>query len=440
MLTVLVDAREPWFSYIWEEFARIAGLETPWRIVARHESEVLDASQSPILEYGRSQQVPGSLFIPALPVFTTDDYHWLDGSLPIFRETLAGDGNYDLFYNAFVNLSRLEEWHAAASGKQINSYAGRHPRRTRRTWLVPVVNLLFRRLDAKMRQMWPQVVFADGKPPLFEFSHDIDYLSKTLQLRLKQSAFKCWNALHSLLRGDISTSLSGFAGAAVFALVPSDYWCFDYWEELERRFETRSVYYVYAAPKGNPCNLLIDPSYRLADEPKLTAKLRELLDSGFEVGLHGSYPSALDAACLELEKQNLEKHLGCKVEKVRQHWLRYDENTTPYAHERLGLDDSTLGWNDLPGFRSGCASRYRPYDHLKQRPMEIFETPMVVMDSQFFDYASGREAEVKQQVMALLDSLLGLDSVHVSINWHQRTCHTDYGWQRVYEEILGRVA
>ena len=53
-----------------------------------------------------------------------------------------GEYNYDIFWNAFVFLSRLEEYWKEKNKKQIKSYVKNHPRKEKATFDVPVVNNL----------------------------------------------------------------------------------------------------------------------------------------------------------------------------------------------------------------------------------------------------------------------------------------------------------
>lgn len=438
-LLVITDKPSAWFEYIWQEFVRISGAEFTWQIVAVSPDDETVSVGQPTVEYATIQRNRSSYHVPACEQSLSESYVWWNECIPVLSSSLSDQGQCDLFFNAFVRLSRLEEWNAHEHGKRIESYASRHPRKTG-MWQLPIVNLIFEHIAKRLSDSWPHLKFASFKPPVFELSHDLDYLYKTPQLRCKQTLFGLWNSLKCLKGGDVSAAGTRIWNSIRFATLSSDYWCFDYWEALERSFQMRSVYYVYAQAPGTHGTWLIDPTYRLNDEAKLVEKLQYLKDEGFEVGLHGSYNSAIDGDLLLREKETLENLTGITVEKTRQHWLRYDEGITPYIHEKYFRYDSTLGWNDIPGFRSGCASRFRPYDHRNQRPFEYFETPMVVMDSQLFDYSPGAEHDCLADVLTMLKGLDGLNSVHVAINWHQRTCHPDYNWHFAYEKVLKDVA
>jgi hypothetical protein len=180
----------------------------------------------------------------------------------------------------------------------------------------------------------------------------------------------------------------------------------------------------------------LDPSYDVRSNQKLVVILKSLLDDDFEIGLHGSYESAVNLQLLEKEKCLLENTLEVQVGKVRQHWLRYRESVTPFLHNQLFQYDSTVGWNDSIGFRSGCASRYRPYNHREQKPFDYQVTPQVIMDSTLFDYGAGRKNLLIAEAMQLLEDVKSLGNTCITISWHQRSCSRDYRWHKTYEQIL----
>ena len=109
--------------------------------------------------------------------------------------------------------------------------------------------------------------------------------------------------------------------------------------------------------------------------------------------MHASIESASDESILVKEKENLEKYLCCKVSRIRQHWLKYHEDITLNVQEKYFKYDSTIGWNDRIGFRSGCASCYRLYDHVNQKASKLYEIPQIIMDSNIFEYSNCERKE-----------------------------------------------
>lgn len=431
MLYLLADLEDTsWLEYIVQEFVRIQGAAFSIKVLGKRR---IVPKNSYVVRYSQR---------PSLKTFPNKSFVLPNGSLRTFSDTIsilpgteAGNGfslPYDPFWNSFVFLSRLEEYQAFGQGNLNMSYASRHPRMSMKSFSIPIVNYIFDDLERTLKHMFPDLEWEAKQTPVVEFSHDVDYLFKTPQLRFKQTAMNCYN----MLRGK-----TGVMATARFLFSNPSYWQFDYWRDLEESYDIRSVFYVYACSRTkSPRTWLLDPSYRVDVDAILQSVLGSLLEQGFEVGLHGSYDSAVDNTLLAEEKDVLETSLGCEVKKTRQHWLRYDENLTPTLHERLFSYDSTLGWNDCMGFRSGCASRYRPWSHVERRSLNYFVTPQVLMDSNIYDYGAGNVLELEEQALKMVRDLRSVKNAFVSVSWHQRVSSSDYNWHPLYERLLEAVA
>jgi uncharacterized protein DUF7033 len=436
MLSIASNLKDKrWLQYILEEFRRINIAEFKIQVCT---IEQVNGSNGKVIYYNKN--CINKLTIPNRSYANIqENVLWLSKVIFIIKDTRVneweGECNYDIFWNAFVFLSRLEEYQKEKNEKQIKSYAKNHPRKEKTTFDVPVVNNLFNELELIIKRNFPELPFGSKQKPVIELSHDVDYIKKTFQLKLKQTAFNSYNALKALKNPSIfihkaQTTLS-------FLFSKPSYWCFDYWEALEKKYLKRSVFYIYVqTKKKNLKSWLIDPSYDIRTNKKLQLKLKQLIVEGFEIGLHGSYYSATDEKRLVNEKAILEDILEKRVTKIRQHWLRYDESITPVLHNKYFKYDSTLGWNDRTGFRSGCASRYRPFNHEKQEPYEYMVTPQVIMDSAIFDYGAERIKLQTKKALLMIKNIQSLKTPHISISWHQRVCNDDYRWHKLYEKIL----
>ena len=442
MIFFIADSIEPWLVYIWKQFVQINVLKSDYEFFTyqTYTRTTNKENCDLLIEYSKKQKYPESLFIPQKQSFQTDDYVWVRKDLPIFSSTLDRKSrDYDIFFNSFVHLSRLEEWNAAVTGKPVRSYSFKHSRKDKRIWKIPIVNLLFNDLEKKINKKCPEIVFGKKERPIIEFSHDVDYLHKTIQLRIKQCFLYFYNFARFFLKHENEKSLSIFKKGIDFAINNSDYWCFDQWIELDNKLGVKSVYYIYAKlpfnKKLSPTKWLLDPSYDIIKNKRLINKCKELISNGNEIGLHGSFFSAIHESFFLEEKYTLEKILNCTVRKSRQHWLNYIEAATPFILDKAGINmDLSLGFNDISGFRSGVASIYNPYDHLNQKPFLFYEMPLVIMDSQIHDYSENTEANPYDWLFKTIDFV---KKFAISVNWHQRVISSDYQWAQSYE-MLGK--
>jgi len=278
-----------------------------------------------------------------------------------------------------------------------------------------------------------------GAPPKPEIvmTHDVDAVVKTIPLRVKQSAFHTFNALRSLRRGRIQDAQRKGTAALRFFLRSGNLWNFDAMKDLEERFGIRSQFNFYGGRTGwmrRPRRVLIDPGYDVNDA-KLRAEIRRLHDGGWTIGLHQSFDAWRDEGIMSEERLTLERAAGTRVVSCRQHWLRFSFESTWLAQSRAGFVlDSTLGFNDRPGFRNGAALRIRP---LMNAPS--FEAlPMVLMDSHLYDYHEMTNDERGGEIRKWVDEIRAVQGT-ATVLWHQQVIGDEYGWNDGFVQLLQSV-
>lgn len=326
----------------------------------------------------------------------------------------------------------------------IHSYSFRLPGWDRRLWERAWVNriaLFLRRRAARRAEQEECEVFGPLPEPEILLTHDVDAVRKTPAIRLKQSAFHCFNALRSLRPGTFKNVRKKVTQGMRFLLQQENYWCFDRITTLEERYGVRSCFNFYGGKGGwaRPLQqILFDPAYSVL-QPRLHQQLKTLSQDGWKIGLHQSFSSWNDADIMRREKLYLEQALEQPVTICRQHWLRFSWQQTWQVQQRTGLEtDMTLGFNDRSGFRNGAALQFHPWDASAECPMTLSALPMVLMDSHLYDYADLSENERQRE----MDYWLGeIKAVHgeASIIWHQRVMSADYGWGTGYEYLLSKV-
>jgi hypothetical protein len=173
--------------------------------------------------------------------------------------------------------------------------------------------------------------------------------------------------------------------------------------------------------------------------PKLAA---ELLESGSEVGLHGSYLAAEDMGKLAAEKTSLEALAG-EVAGHRYHYLRIDPQRNLVPLGGLGFRyDTTLGFSDALGFRAGIAHPFHPWDFEREEPAGIVEVPLAAMDATLAEarYQGLSAQQAKPQLVAMLD-WAAEHGGGFSILWHpdRFDAPSARGWDRLYFELLDAV-
>jgi hypothetical protein len=112
--------------------------------------------------------------------------------------------------------------------------------------------------------------------------------------------------------------------------------------------------------------------------------VRQMIDSGSEIGLHASIGSRRNLEILLADKQRIEQSFGVPVRGVRHHYWSIDW-AAPYKtyrlHENAGFRyDLSIAWQDSAGFRAGTSLPFRPYDPGRGRPLDLYVIPTTVLD------------------------------------------------------------
>ena len=331
-----------------------------------------------------------------------------------------------------------ERAHEEAHGP-IHSYAYRlgavDPRAFERAW-VNRIGLFLRRWAAREAGRAEDDLLGPRPRARLQLTHDVDALSKTFAIRFKQSAFRGFRALRLSLRGDLRRARNVAASAADFAFGAGAY---DRMNDVARAAEAAGrlgLFFVHARrDRRGPVDALLDPGYSLKS-PGLTERLRDLRVRGHEIGAHPSYSSWNDRFRLAEERSSLERAVAGDVRACRQHWMRFSWSETWAAQEQAGFSlDSTLGFNDRPGFRVSAALRHRPWNQLTARPHTLEVLPLIVMDSHLYDYAELDPQARGKRLRHFIDEVRAVGG-EAAILWHPHTLSKDYGWQKGFEEML----
>ncbi|MBV8479885.1 MAG: hypothetical protein JOY72_06220, partial [Actinobacteria bacterium] len=242
-------------------------------------------------------------------------------------------------------------------------------------WLVE------RRRDLGADPPWP-----DGRPFAMCLSHDVDLIAETVTPAQALRSMRL-----SLLGGRSAVRLARPVVRAARALrgglsLAPNADALERCVELERESGVTASYFftVYPGDDGHryDCTYEFGDSCTFAGSRVTVADVARTLDrDGFDVGLHGSYTSALAPGRLRAEKDALERATGLTVTTTRQHFLHWEIGTTPRLQAEAGVSaDSTLGFNRNLGFRAGVSLPFRWFDTTRDAAIDLVQAPMVVGD------------------------------------------------------------
>jgi hypothetical protein len=237
-----------------------------------------------------------------------------------------------------------------------------------------------------------------------------------------------------------SSCMKNWAAAASLPLV----WigvCKDFWLEFERYLEIErdlrpTFFFVPFQDHPGTLNMAPAPKRRAVkyDVSALREQVLKLAQNGCEIGLHGidawfSLPRA-QAETERIREITRQPQIG-----TRMHWLYWAENS-PGTLEDAGVAyDSTLGYNDAIGFRSGTTQVFCPYgaDSLLELPLNIQDSAMLYPDRMGLS-----EVDALRACKGIIDSVR-LYGGALTLNWHTRSLSPERLWEDLYLSILGEI-
>jgi hypothetical protein len=160
-----------------------------------------------------------------------------------------------------------------------------------------------------------------------------------------------------------------------------------------------------------------------------------ILENNFDIGLHASYNACSSHERLEFEKENLESISGTKIQGLRHHYwsMGKDINNTLLFHYKAGFGyDSTVGFNDHPGFRRNIAYPFYPFDIHREFSVGTLQIPVFCMDGNLFYRKLSFDAAMEElkEYLGILKSVGGT----AAIDWHAEKSVSQKGQYRVWGE------
>jgi hypothetical protein len=163
-------------------------------------------------------------------------------------------------------------------------------------------------------------------------------------------------------------------------------------------------------------------------------ELRAARTERTEFAVHG-IDAWKDAESGLAEQKQLTQVTGHRRVGVRMHWL-YSTPESTRCLEAAGFDyDSTCGYNEAVGFKSGTSQAFRPLGR-----STLMQLPMSIMDSALFypgrmSLSAQAALDLCRDVIAAVRRFGGT----VVINWHDRSLAPERLWGRPYRVLLSEV-
>jgi peptidoglycan/xylan/chitin deacetylase (PgdA/CDA1 family) len=275
-------------------------------------------------------------------------------------------------------------------------------------------------------------------------THDVDHPS-IRRHKLDHTAFgflyrAIVGSLRDARRGRISLSnlVANWKAALklpfVYLGLAKDFWLSFADRYLEIEDGVPSTFFVipFAGRPGKPADAKRNErraaGYGARD---IKGAIDKLQQAGCEVGLHGidawTDPSAAREELREIRQVTGRSNVG-----VRMHWLYFDQNSPGVLEEAGAAYDSTRGYNETIGYRSGTTQIYKPLGASR-----LLELPMHVMDTALFypSYLDCSAVAARERLVRMIENAAQMGGC-LTINWHDRSIAPQRLWDAPYRELI----
>lgn len=187
-------------------------------------------------------------------------------------------------------------------------------------------------------------------------------------------------------------------------------WNFTQIMNLEEKYDAKSTFFFLSLKKRD-----LDYNYSINE---LTEALKNIVDRGWEVGLHGAHNAYINLEEIKKEKERMESIIKKKVIGYRNHYLKFKIPITWELLKKAEFKyDTTFGYPDCVGFRNGICHPFKPYNLNTNDYINIWEIPLTIMDSTLNDYMHLNVENAWEITKLLIDTVRKFEGV-ITLLWH----------------------
>jgi hypothetical protein len=281
------------------------------------------------------------------------------------------DTGFDLFAAVFYMVSRYEEYLPFLSDKygrfpEALSLSGRND-----FTHLPVVHYWAFMLWDKLKEKYPDLHKPDLKPSaIFTYDIDVAYAYKGRSPGRHVLSFA-----KDILKFDVKNIQSKIKSGLGSIADPSDTY-----QEITGHLLPRVFFFLLAENKSRYDRNLSPSSHALKQLIKFIYRQEGV------PGIHPSFNSTENPSLINREKKALEKIINHIVIKSRQHFLKFKTPETFRALSAAGiLEDYSMQYPEMPGFRAGICLPYLWFDMEKDAISSLTLFPGCIMETTFRD-------------------------------------------------------
>lgn len=334
---------------------------------------------------------------------------------------------FDLFAASFYIVTRYEEYLETDPDKFGRFPAEKSILSELNLIKKPVVNIWAGWLAEEINRRYPRIIFIKRK---FRFISTVDidnawaYLNKGF-----------WRTKAALIKSVLTGNFSEFNQRrnVLNGKEKDPYHTYDFLDSVFSGNEEKVKFFFLLGDYGKY-------DKNVPHENNGFQKLIQKLSKEYDIGIHPSFASfrhdGHEKTAVETER--LEKILGRKVTKSRQHYLNLKFPDTYQNLIKAGItEDYTLGYPDQTGFRAGICTPFNFYDLQNEKTTDLLITPFQVMDGTLLRYLKLSPEEAFKETEMLMKEVKKVGGTFVSI-WHNETVNDKSEWKG-YREVFEKM-
>lgn len=331
---------------------------------------------------------------------------------------------FDPFAASFYLMSRYEEYLSHKKDEHGRFLASESLAFKHNFLTVPLVNIWINTIAKRIEMLYPNFKFPKRD---FQYQSTID-IDNAYAYKHKGFLRTTGALIKALLKGDnFSDRLKTIVGNK-----KDPYDTFVYQSTIHKRYDISPIYFFLLGDYGkNDKNISV--------KNKTFQSLIKSVSANNSIGIHPSYASNSFTEKIKIEKERLETISQKEMTKSRQHYLKL---SLPKTYRNLIdndlLEDHTMGYAELPGFRASICSPYFFYDLEKEHETNLKIFPFTVMEATFQYYKKNTPEKALEQILALMQIVKEVNGTFISV-WHNESLSDEgiwKGWKIVYEKML----
>ncbi len=339
------------------------------------------------------------------------------------------DLGFDVFSAVFYMVSRYEEYFSFTPDK-FGRFKATDSLAFQNDFLQkPIVDIWIQIFKTLLQKHYPTLQMKSSEFDAI-FTYDIDvafkykgrHMGRTISSAIKDlMLFKFKNILNRL-----KTLLK----------IEKDPW--DVYEDMEKAIlqnKLNSIFFFLLADKTSH-------DRNLDFKSSLMKKLIKQIASFSKIGIHPSFVSSSFPEKIVIEKQRLENISGKKINKSRQHYLKFKLPETYNSLIGAGItEDYSMGFPQMAGFRAGTSKPYYFYDLKNEKITGLKVFPITCMDATFIYYTKKSPEKSLMVILNLIQEIKKIEGTFIPV------FHNDYlgeigegaKWKKNHDKVIMQV-